>query len=304
MARRLKNLPTTDKKFIVVRGLNKKKVVNPFYAGDYSFTDERPATYKRSNNEGTMKMARRGRKAKAANASRRVSRRQRTVGALRGLFGTTPYSETKSYGPRKPRGRRPGSKNKQQTVAPVIVVQEAAQTTRRRRASSSNPRVRAKQYKTGYGPNRPSTFGRAKSRAVNYFSRFKKGNKTMPRGRKGNKGSVQPSYSQVTSSLPIQVGQTVSEALFSLLSVGTDVYTASTASKADDLAFPVIEWGAATVGRYVSQKYLARRHPGLAAVTSSGFSAMNGDRIGTMIRARLDSFLKPSGPPSGGPKGA
>lgn len=249
----------------------------------------------RSNNERVVEMARRGRKAKAASAPYRVSRRVRTVSALRGFRGT-PYSEAASYGPRRPRGRRPGSKN----AAPVtVVVQENPFAGFTSNASSTNGRRRGRRPGTK-NRKRGGLVRRTTSRVKNYFRKVK----TMPRGRKSKGGAAVQTYQQVTGNLPIQVSQTVAEALFALGSVGIDVYTNSTASKADDLAFPVIEFSVATVGRYLGQKYLARKHPGLAATISSGFSAMNGDRIGTTIRGKLASFLQPSGPPASGPRGS
>lgn len=110
--------------------------------------------------------------------------------------------------------------------------------------------------------------------------------------KKGN-GNNGQTYSQVTSQLPIQVSIEVAEGLFSLASVGVDIYTAGTKSAADDLAFPVVARVLSSAGRWGAQRFLSKKHAGLAASIAHGFSAMNGDRNGNFIRNQLRRYLQP-----------
>lgn len=194
------------------------------------------------------------------------------------------------------RGRRAKQKeaNPMTDAEMVLRQQEAAallgdSTTGRKR------RGRRTGKRRGGGGIVAFIFGGGNRSAGKVSTRKGKGKRMARRGNKGN-GQNQQSYSQLTGQLPIQVSIELAEGLFSLASVGVDIYTASTKSAADDVTFPVVQRVLSSGGRWAAQRYLSKRHAGLAATIAHGFSAMNGDRNGNFIRNNLKRFLTPVTP--------
>jgi len=118
------------------------------------------------------------------------------------------------------------------------------------------------------------------------FTNRKAGAKTQTRSTGKRKKSVarllakgqvgQAGYAAITGDFGIQVGCSISEMLAGLATTAINVAVQSTETRADDKAFPWVMGGIANLARYGASKYVAKKHPGLAAVMSAGASASSG----------------------------
>lgn len=84
------------------------------------------------------------------------------------------------------------------------------------------------------------------------------------------------SYAAVSSDLGVQVGCEVAEVTAALLKGAMDMVSESSESKADDTAFPLIQKATGSAVRFLADRYVSKKHPGLSKVMSAFGSGMNG----------------------------
>lgn len=102
---------------------------------------------------------------------------------------------------------------------------------------------------------------------------------------KSLKSAGQMSYAAVSSDIGVQVGCEVAEVTASLLKGAMDMVSASSESKVDDTAFPVIQKVTGSAVRFLADRYISKKHPGLSKVMSAFGSAMNGAVALDFLRA-------------------
>lgn len=96
----------------------------------------------------------------------------------------------------------------------------------------------------------------------------------------------QATYSAISSDMGVQVGCEVAEATAALLKGAMDMVAATSETKADDTAFPILQKATGSGVRYLADKFVSKKHPGLAKVMSAFGSGMSSCVSLDFFRAR------------------